>query len=158
MIKLTTLDKDGKIFKEEVKPKRFRPLNGWERLKNGDFVKKLDDPRCISFQEMKKYIQDSHKDEIKKSINKPITSKAMQAKFTDVQLLGKIRAKRTAYGRNVTTMYHASIKEAGIAFALNIKDYFAKIEINTLQNIIRFWKRNKEEPDIILEDYLIVNE
>ena len=41
---------------------------------------------------------------------------------------------------------------------IRVGDYFAKIEINKNSNLIKCWKDHADEPDIILEDYLIINE
>ena len=42
-----TLDKDGKEIAREQKPKRWCPRNGFQRGKDGNFYKKLGDPRII---------------------------------------------------------------------------------------------------------------
>lgn len=53
MIKCITLNGDGSIAYFEEYPKRFRPILGWERKRDGSFYKTLGDPRCISHERAK---------------------------------------------------------------------------------------------------------
>ena len=161
MIKLTTFTKDGIIHKEEFKQKGFRPLNGWERLKDGNFVKVLGDPRCISFQEIKEQIKQSLQNTSNtiKNAKKPTTVKSLEPKYKDVRFLSSVKAKATKFNDdNLITLRKVKIRQSGLSSMIRVGDYFSKIEINKNANIIKCWKDCSDEPDIILEDYLIINE
>lgn len=166
MIKCTILNRDGEVHDLKEYPKRYRPRDGWERLKNGNFIKRLDDPRSITSKERIAALE-----RIKKRKMLP------EPKIVDASTLVKLSHKdpTTVYPSKRITLQSFlagfkpnKISSGGIAIVMDwvhrlkidipgVKEnYFKRIIIQVKANKISMWLDNSKTigPDYVIFDFL----
>ncbi len=158
-----TLDKEGKEAFREQKPKRYRPRNGFEKRKDGNFYKQLGDPRCITDVEKKRALLEEAARRTDPLIvrNSPapreqgstILLKVPDKKINLTVFLSRIKWETKAYATNGTdfTFGDARIQTMIGVPEVDMLPKIKKIQILASHNTIRFWKTYETgEPDYIL--------
>lgn len=148
MITLTTVTKNGEIHKQEAKPKRFRPIDGWERQKDGSFIRKLDDPRWITMEEMRQKIQKSKEKEKEKRENIKLLPPHpdigiqthgdryipkhvyCQPKYSRENFLSKLHYMYGSFEGPNVTLHNVRVKEYINCSDIKIDDEYIKIVID----------------------------
>ena len=159
-----TLDKNGKEVFRESTLSRVYPKDGWERKKDGNFYKKLDDPRCISFQQKKlAIVQQQKKPEV---IPIKIVEEDETQNFTPLDFSNtKIAKTPTTIEMILFSAYnYGKTEQNGIIYLhspcmsgtcglseLNLQSY-AKIAICKLTKDVKVWFTNKQKtlPDLYI--------
>lgn len=165
-----TLDKDGKESSREEKPKRWVPRNGFQKGADGNFYKKLGDPRNITDQEIRAFLLEEKrkKEERERQIPPPLppirsqlpapacsqpstfanvfTSYLVSAKTYDLQdfknlIKYKQYTPRGLTSNNVLEYRHASLKNVIGIVTIDRIPMFDKIEIHPNEGIVKFWIR-----------------
>lgn len=170
MVNLITVDANDKELFRSEKSKRFRPRNGFQRLKNGDFVKKLGDLRCISDQEKAKEILEEirKKEEPLKPSNiynsqnqinrdNPPSSIIVPQKEPKSREWWKnliIWTGSKAYGHGYETLFNCRLGEKIGILEIDQEDSFRQVQINDYLNSINFWFKSNQTkiPDICIID------
>ncbi len=161
-ISCVTEEPDNKPSKVLMMNKGYRPLCGFERRRDGSFIKRLNDPRSISSKE-------SLQLEVKKIDNYPIipfvnNDHDAQNRYYQKPLISYVSSPQVNYDKFIDMLTYNAIQHEGnleifddvavkntitVPALTNIK-FIKKLIINRKENIIKCWISRKLErgPDI----------
>lgn len=159
MITLTTITKNGEVHKQESKPKRFRPLDGWERQKDGSFIRKLDDPRWISMQEIRNKIQQRKVQSVQTErvqdteyVPKHVYC---QTKYNRLEFLSMLKFRHGSFDGPKISLSDVTIQKAINCSGVKIGDTFLNVTIDFSEKIIYFQQSRYSS---IMKVYNLVHE
>lgn len=175
MVNCIIVDKEGLEISREVKNKGYRPLNGYQRQKDGSYIKQFGDPRIIPTEKLIELVelekikipqkveqQDivQHNFANNKKIIDDIIFVKVKFKLTWPQLTKNITYDRTNFRGNLSTYKNVTFK---ILFDVTELDHiitFNKFEVEELiepdskRGLFRFFGPNNygDIPDYVILD------
>jgi hypothetical protein len=159
------LDKDGKEISREQKPKRWCPRNGFWRARDGNFYKRLGDPRIIET------IKEKEKEQEKLTpLRTPLPAPACEESDKD-KYAGQIHSAHSyslddfkallrynlhiprGYGQSTMLEYRkVSHRQLLGIVTLDRIPMFERVDVYPFQGLVKYWIRRKDGvPDYVVK-------